>query len=41
MIDSVKFLYRGKAGIVIPLQLQKNRVCIEVEEGDDMGVIDI
>jgi len=34
-------LFKGKAGIVVPFKIQKNMVFVEIEEGDEMGSIDI
>jgi hypothetical protein len=40
-IEFISFLFKGKAGIVIPLKVKKNIVFVELEEGDEMGTIDV
>jgi len=40
-LEFVSFLFKGKAGIVVPFKIQKNMVFVEIEEGDEMGSIDI
>jgi hypothetical protein len=40
-IEFISFLFKGKAGIVIPFKVKKNIVFVELEEGDEMGTIDV
>ena len=40
-IEFISFLFKGKAGIVIPFKIKKNIVFVELEEGDEMGTIDV
>jgi hypothetical protein len=40
-IEFISFLFKGKAGIVIPFKIKKNIVFLELEEGDEMGTIDV
>ncbi len=41
LLQSVYFLLEGQAGFVIKMPLSKNIVYVKIEEGDEIGTVDI
>ncbi len=41
LLQSVYFLLEGQAGFVIKMPLSKNVVYVKIEEGDEIGIVDI
>ena len=40
-LKSIYFLFNGEAGFVIKMPLSKNIVYVKIEEGDELGIVDL